>query len=244
MIFGIPRKLVGPMCWRSAWSTESSFNALLASAFNHILAEVQREQSPHYFNAMRDTYRDLLAEKEPAVFPRYGSGVGTDIADVMVKTSRNTLTWRMCCQICGTHQNQHHLLTTAFPSTSTTQSLERSIPSQYQHCNHCQSVTQHSIHLTPPTSFTFTCEGNAQAAVNPSPLIRLPNADSYAPYHLKGVIYFGSTHFSARLVEQSLEGLQPMIAYRYDGTRFHSFSQPEYIQQSEELRRDTYVCGQ
>lgn len=219
--------------WRSAWSSETSLGALLAHAFDYILDKSDREHNSQYFNTIREPYRDALTERDSSAFPRHGQ-VGADISEVMVKTSRNILTCSVICKVCGHQERHRHLLASARPSLSSAHCIKNIIPNTSHQCAQCENTSQHSIRFETPATFTFVCEGNAQGAINPSPLIRLPNAGQYALYRLKSILYFGSYHFSARFKIELTE-FQPNIVYRYDGRVCNGFAQPEIIHRQEDL---------
>lgn len=228
--------------WINSWTNFSPLTSILHKYFSSLSSEYKQGQRPK-FNQYRDQIRDILSERQPTTFPRHGAAAidVSDIFEQLNRDSEHgrTMSIRRTCSNC----NQTfpivslHLPTTIHPamlpcSTNHPISMKASFTIQDwvntiideaakdEHSNiHrtvCSSAHQNTdISFEPSPYLHFDVPSDGPYSVFPSMTLTLTsgNTANSSFYQLRGIIYHGDLHFTARLITMD------HITWNYDGQR-------------------------
>ena len=225
--------------WTNSWRHYSPLASALHENFSSLSVEyAQGHQST--FDEHRDQLRDILFARDPNIFPRYGP-MAIDVADIFEQLNQNgehvrTLSIQHICPPCNytPPSVSIRLPTTVHPAllpcsgedqlTLSTQFtiqewMDALITANAEShrsvnvCPTCSTTAQLATIFFQPSPFLhFEIPPEMRSSVLPSRIVTISNTD--VPSHrylLRGIIYHGQLHFTARLVTTN------NITWTYDG---------------------------
>lgn len=214
--------------WTNSWSTYSPLAFVLHNYFSRLSSEYTHGLQPQ-FDQYRDQIRDILSDQQPNIFPRHGPAA-IDVSDIFEQLNWNSEHGHMMSiQRTCSHCNQEfppvslHLPTTIHPamlpcptnhpvSTANTLTIQESINTMINtavkdeyfniHCAQCSSGLQNTEISLPPSPYLhFDVPPDGSHSILPSHTLNFSNENTGNNYYrLRGIIYHGNLHFTARLI--------------------------------------------
>jgi hypothetical protein len=240
ILFHIYRHASEP--WKSSWGAVTPVPHLLAQSFDRLLVGDTTLFSPQLFDDSRDSYRDLLNGLNSSLFPRFGPNLTAACAILEYTCPDPQL--RLVIDVqpgCEQTAEDAHLRLPTYcgalhwlDNGDTILSLQAWMDLWFAHQNDKQAATTEYAVLTstggfvladPPPIICLELGIAGQMAIVPSPTLVLPCQKERATYRLKGIIYSGAGHFTARLIEGN-------ASWTYDGQVADGRPQMEGVSQS------------
>jgi len=225
--------------WTNSWRHHSPLASALHENFSSLSVNyAQGHQST--FDEHRDQLRNILSAHDPNIFPRYGP-MAIDVADIFEHLNQTeqhvrTLTIQHICPPCNQTSPavSIRLPTTVHPallpcsgeyqltlSTEFTiqEWMNASITANTESCRSatvcpmCSTSMQIATNFFQPSPFVhFEIPPEMRNSVLPSRILTISNTDVASHHYLlRGIIYHGQLHFTARLVTTN------NITWTYDG---------------------------
>jgi hypothetical protein len=225
--------------WMNSWSNYSPLASMLHEYFSRLSSDYNLGQRAN-FDRYRDQFRDFLSTRQPLTFPRHGP-VPIDVTDVIEQLNENgqhdrTVTvQRMCSQCTQSFPSVTlRLPTTIHPailphsancpiSMATTFTIQQWVNTAInanvennqsgRMCPSCSSAPRMTnVSLQPCPFLHFDVPSDVTDSVLPSRILTFNNTDLASDhYRLRGIIYHGQLHFTARLIAMD------NVAWGYDG---------------------------
>jgi len=189
---------------------KAHYRKLFCSNFNEhfqTLSQGWSENSQKTLEDVRDDTQLSLSQKDPESFPM-SHEIGTDLyalCEEVFSASSCEISEKVTCQTCNFTSRDTHRSSVYWQLSGTGRN---SIQAQFlknldcelnEQCMHCGSPmhkkTDFNPTLPPVLAFSLT-QGNLKV----TPAIDVSKNGRKVRYHLKGIIYYGGYHFTARVV--------------------------------------------
>jgi hypothetical protein len=188
-----------PIIWKRHFKDMNKTMNVLASGF------YQANEGQKTLETARNKVRHLLHQKDPAVFP-YGQ-TGTPVSEMIEKLLRSdniiASTWVRCID-CNHENNLNKDLQTCViqcheQETTTSACLQKRFQDNYTRgrCEHCEGALNQIMRFdTIPKVLAFSV---SECSIQVSKKISFYNGDSLMVFGLKGIVYHGDFHYTARV---------------------------------------------
>jgi hypothetical protein len=215
--------------WKTTWRAGCADREQLAALFDELLSSTTNLFSRHLFDASRDKFRDLLNAHNPNTFPRFGPQLTSASAimeymcpephlhiqpvvesNVYTDESGSRSPLRLP-SYCG----PLHWLDVPNPLLSLQVWFELWFSYQTDRLNERRAHNTFGsagdiILANPPPLLFFELGSGQHVTVVPSDVLDFPCQNGTVRYHLKGIVYCGGAHFTARLITDN-------VTLTYDG---------------------------
>ncbi|KII92304.1 hypothetical protein PLICRDRAFT_104202 [Plicaturopsis crispa FD-325 SS-3] len=187
--------------WHDIFSDLNDHIEVLSHAFQHV------KEHKMSLEEARDVVRLRLANENPEEFPnaRAGTSIG-DLTVAMLMSDSVMSESKLICDTCGheidSGQNRMHY-TTHIPGNANTRRLsdwlrKAMYAKSRQLCSLCASpMHRRTVFTSTPHLLAFNLYN---CDTNPAKIIRVPTEDKEITLRLRGVIYHGDFHFTARII--------------------------------------------
>lgn len=213
--------------WKRAWHTLSPFHNMLGDMFDVLMYSPDNMMSSQLFDFSRDNLRNFLHQRNADRFPRTGQ-VGTAASNIFeeLDESRQLCLTGVCVGQChddGNTQSSTAELTACLPTicfpihgpeqckapTDLQEYIDNFFILKLQRlaregriCSTCGLTLKLVLHLqSQPSMICFEVPGDMYSSLLPVSNLLIPQLNCSKCYELRGVLYLGDFHFTARIME-------------------------------------------
>jgi len=225
--------------WCTMFSQTGACAAQIATDISNML-QLSQLHNANTVETIRNRFRDYLYSLYPNQFPRWGPEV-VAVRDVFTQTisSDGVLDvyktfQQIQCENCGVilNQREHYVSSTILlsqhPQPGTISSWINNALNSWRESGqqHCERPVQIVSAFTQAHPILMFEDPGGSVDISPNLEIQIPIHNVTTQFNLQAIIYFGSAHFSCRLIHSN-------TLWKYDG--MHNQGQPEAEMQTNDI---------